>query len=44
MYIILKGFVNVVIETPLQTGIIEKRIVNSLYDGEHFGEYAMMKT
>jgi len=44
MYIILRGAVNVRIMKPTPFGTIEDVIVAVLYDGSHFGEYAMMGT
>jgi len=44
MYIILRGTVNVRIMKQTIFGTIEDIIVAVLYDGSHFGEYAMMGT
>ena len=43
MYIILQGSVNVKIDHKLGS-YTELKLVNVLYDGQHFGELAIMKT
>lgn len=44
MYIILKGSVNVRIKSKTKTGYEFETIINSLYDGDHFGDLALMGT
>lgn len=44
MYIILRGSVNVRIKKATIYGTVDDAIVAVLYDGSHFGEYAMLRT
>ena len=44
MYIILRGSVNVRTKKTTVYGRLENIIVAVLYDGSHFGDYAMMGT
>lgn len=44
MYIILRGSVNVRIKKATIYGTVDDAIVAVLYDGAHFGEYAMLRT
>jgi len=42
MYIILKGSVHVRVKKKTTYGSVENLIVNTLYDGLHFGDYAII--
>ena len=44
MYVILKGSVNVRVKRPTPFGTVEDIISAVLYDGSHFGDYALMGT
>jgi len=46
MYVIMRGSVNIRITKQLDVyeGISSSFVVNSFYDGDHFGDLAMMKT
>ena len=46
MYVILRGSVNIRITKQLDVyeGIASSYVVNSFYDGDHFGDLALMKT
>lgn len=43
MYIILRGSVNIITTQQTSYGQIEY-VITSLYDGQHFGDLAMMGT
>jgi len=42
MYVILRGSVNVRVKKKTSYGTVENLIVNTLYDGNHFGDYAIV--
>ncbi|KAM3143199.1 hypothetical protein pb186bvf_004785 [Paramecium bursaria] len=45
LFVILQGSVSVKIERQfLRDGLVMEQVVSSLYDGQHFGELAMMDT
>ena len=44
LYIILMGSVSVILEKKNKQLGLERFIINSLYDGDHFGDLAMMGT
>lgn len=41
MYVILRGSVNVRVTKKASFGMLENTIVDTLYDGMHFGEYTI---